>query len=156
MVVDLPVDNLLFFSYLPVSNMQPAYDLKPLTQYRTNVAMVGEGITKDSVNGRLSVHLKTASTATIDYPIQTGVADIYSITMKYFYGKQTQVKGKLQLIGPGNTMMHEEVVQFTFTNPGKWNQFTINTGNMINAGNYVVRLIINNAEGLAISGIDIQ
>jgi hypothetical protein len=53
-------------------------------------------------------------------------------------------------------MMHEETVQFNFTRQGKWNQFTINTGNMINAGNYIVRLIINNAEGLAISSVDIQ
>ena len=52
------------------------------------------------------------------------------------------VKGKLQLIGAGNTMMLDEEVQFTFTSTGKWNQFTINTGNMINAGNYTVRLII--------------
>ena len=53
-------------------------------------------------------------------------------------------------------MMLEEPVSFTFTRPDKWNQFTINTGNMINAGNYIVRLIIENAEGLAISGIEIQ
>jgi beta-galactosidase len=53
-------------------------------------------------------------------------------------------------------MMLNESVQFNFTNPGKWNQFTLNTGNMINAGNYTVKLEIKNAEGLAISGIDIQ
>jgi hypothetical protein len=53
-------------------------------------------------------------------------------------------------------MMLEEEVKFNFTNSGKWNQFTINSGNMINAGNYTVRLIIIGGEGLAISGIDIQ
>jgi beta-galactosidase len=47
-------------------------------------------------------------------------------------------------------------VNFTFTRPGKWNQFTVNTGNMINAGNYTVKLIIEGAEQLAISGIEIQ
>ena len=52
--------------------------------------------------------------------------------------------------------MLEEEVSFTFTREGKWNQFTINTANMINAGNYIVRLIIDKAEGLAVSGIDIQ
>jgi hypothetical protein len=87
---------------------------------------------------------------------KTGVADIYSITMKYFCSKQIPLKGRLQLIGAGKTMMLDEVVQFNFTSIGKWNQFTINTGNMINAGNYTVRLIITGAEGLAISGIDIQ
>jgi hypothetical protein len=113
-------------------------------------------VVKDSINGRYCAVIKTNNPVTIEYPIQTGVADIYSITMKYFYGKEQSVKGKLQLIGAGNTMMLEEMVDFTFTRDGKWNQFTINTWNMINAGNYIVRLIIRNAEGLAISSVDIQ
>jgi hypothetical protein len=140
----------------PVNKMQPAYDLKSITQYRSDVVKLSDGVVKDSVNGRYCAVINTSNNVVIDYPIQTGVADIYSITMKYYYGKQTPVKGKLQLIGAGNTMMLDEEVQFTFTNIGKWNQFTINTGSMINAGNYSVRLVIENAEGLAISGIDIQ
>ena len=76
--------------------------------------------------------------------------------MKYFYPNQQPIKGKLQLIGPGGTMMLEEEVSFTFTREGKWNQFTINTANQVNAGNYIVRLVIENGKDLAISGIDIQ
>jgi beta-galactosidase len=53
-------------------------------------------------------------------------------------------------------MMLEEAVSFTFTRPGKWNQFTFDTRSMINAGNYTVKLIIENAEGLALSSIEIQ
>ena len=100
--------------------------------------------------------LKLITKLSIEYPIQIGAADIYSITMKYFYGNEQPVKGKLQLIAPGNTMMLEEEVSFTFTREGKWNQFTINTGTQINAGNYIVRLVIEKANGLAISGIDVQ
>jgi len=140
----------------PASKMQPAYDLKPITQYKTNVVKLIDGVVKDSVNGRYSAVVNTNNNVVLDYPIQIGVADIYSITMKYFYTKQTPVKSRLQLIGAGGTMMLEEEVQFNFTNTGKWNQFTINTGIMINAGNYTVRLINTGAEGLAISGIDIQ
>ena len=136
--------------------MQPAYDLNPITQYKTNVVKLSDGVAKDSVNGRYCAVVGTNNNVIVDYPIQTGVADIYSITMKYFYSRPTPVKGRLQLIGAGTTMMLDEEVQFNFTNTGKWNQFTINTGNMINAGNYTVRLIITGAEGLAISGIDIQ
>jgi beta-galactosidase len=138
------------------TSMQPAYDLKPITQYKANVVKLNNGVVKDSVNGRHCAVVNSNNNVMIDYPIQTGVADIYSITMKYFYSKQRPVKGRLQLIGAGDTMMLDEEVQFNFTNTGKWNQFTINTGNMINAGNYSVRLIITGAEGLAISGIDIQ
>jgi hypothetical protein len=140
----------------PHNNMQPAYDLKPITQYKTNSVKLSEGVVKDSANGRYCSVLKTNNQVSIEYPIQIGAADIYSITMKYFYGKEQLVKGKLQLIGSGNTMMLEEKVSFTFTRDGKWNQFTINTGSQINAGNYMVRLVIDNANGLAISGIDVQ
>jgi hypothetical protein len=154
--ISLKVDNNLLIMITPATNMQPAFDLKPVTQYKTNVVKLNDAIAKDSVNGRYCAVIKTNKQAVIEYPVQTGVADIYSITMKYFYGKEHPIKGKLQLIGAGNSMMLEEQVQFTFTNSGKWNQFTINTGNMINAGNYTVRLVIEGAEGLAISGVDIQ
>ncbi len=141
---------------VPVNNMQPAYDLKSITQYRTNVIVASEGVKKEQFAGREVASIKTNEKTTIDYPIQIGAADIYSITMKYFYGNQQPIKGKLQLIGPGDAMMLEEEVSFTFTREGKWNQFTINTASMINAGNYIVRLVLENGKGLAISGIDIQ
>jgi len=155
-VVELDIDNSMLVMRQPATNMQPAYDLNPITQYKTNVAKMGEGVSKESFAGRECAVIKTNQAVTIEYPIQTGVADIYSITMKYFYGKEQPVKGKLQLIGAGNSMMLKEEVSFTFTREGKWNQFTINTANMINAGNYSVKLIIDGAEGLAVSGIDIQ
>jgi hypothetical protein len=152
----LNIDGRVIIAYQSVSKMQPAYDLKPITQYKTDVVKLSDGAVKDSVNGRYCAVVNTNNSVAVDYPIQTGVADIYSITMKYFCSKQIPLKGRLQLIGAGKTMMLDEVVQFNFTSIGKWNQFTINTGNMINAGNYTVRLIITGAEGLAISGIDIQ
>ena len=140
----------------PVNNMQPAFDLKPVTAYRTNVAILREGVKKEIFAGRECAVIKTNEQSTIEWPVQTGVGDIYSITMKYFYGKAEPIKGKLQLIGAGNSMMLEEAVNFTFTREGKWNQFTINTGNMINAGNYTVKLIVENAQALAVSGIEVQ
>ncbi|TAH05596.1 MAG: glycoside hydrolase family 2, partial [Sphingobacteriales bacterium] len=140
----------------PANNMQPAYDLKPITQYKNNVVKLSESAIKDSANGRYCAIIKTNNLTTIDYPIQTGVGDRYSVTVKYFYDKEQTIKGKWQLIDAGGTMMQEEQVTFTFTRPGKWNQFTINTSSQINAGNYTVRFIIEKGEGLALSGIDVQ
>ncbi len=141
---------------LPATNMQPAYDLKPVTSFRTNVAVISEGVQKEKFAERECAVIKSNAAVTIQWPVATGVADIYSVTLKYFSPHEKNIIGRLQLIGAGSTMMLEEPVSFTFTRPDKWNQFTINTGNMINAGNYIVRLIIENAEGLAISGIEIQ
>lgn len=140
----------------PVSNMQPAYDLKPVTPYRTNVAILSQGVQKEMFGNRECAVIKTIEKVNIQWPVQTGVADIYSVTMKYFWPGEKEVKGRLQLIGAGNTMMMDIPVQFTFTRDGKWNQFTVNTGNMINAGHYTVKLVTENANGLAISSIEIQ
>jgi hypothetical protein len=150
------INSNIIFCRQPVSNMQPAFDLKPITSYRTNVAIPGQGVIKEQFTGRECAVIKTNDKVSVEWPVQTGVADIYSITMKYFYGKEQPVKGKLQLIGAGNSMMLDETVNFTFTRDGKWNQFTVNTPGMINAGNYTVRLIIENGESLAISGIEVQ
>jgi hypothetical protein len=154
--VILNVNEQNIIALVPVNNMQPAYDLKPITQYKTNVVKLVEGAFKDSANGRYCAVVKTSNPTTIDYLIQTGVGDRYSVTVKYFYSKEQTVKGKWQLIDAGGTMMQEEPVTFTFTRPGKWNQFTINTSSQINAGNYTLRLIVENGEGLALSGIDMQ
>ncbi len=84
------------------------------------------------------------------------MGDIYSITVKYYYPKEQVVEGKLSLYDAGGNRMMQEEVQFTFTRSGKWNQFTVNTGSQINAGNYVVKLELENGEQLAVSGIEIQ
>ncbi len=154
--VSLTVDKNVVIAFLPVNKMQPAYDLKPITPYRTNVAIIGEGVVKDSVNGRLCTVIKSNAATTIQWPVQTGVGDIYSITVKYYYPKEQIVKGRLQLFDAGGNRMMQEDVQFTFTRSGKWNQFTVNTGSQINAGNYVVKLALENGEQLAVSGIEIQ
>jgi hypothetical protein len=141
---------------VPVVTMTPAFDLKTITPYRTNVAIVSTGVTKENFAGRECVVIKSNNKVSVEWPVQTGVADIYAITLKYFSPQEKNISARLQMIGSGNTMMLDEPVNFTFTRSGKWNQFTINTGNMINAGNYMVKLITENAEGLAVSGIEVQ
>ncbi|MEO8406250.1 MAG: malectin domain-containing carbohydrate-binding protein, partial [Chitinophagaceae bacterium] len=141
---------------LPVTNMQPAYDLKPVNSYKTNVASISSGIKKETVGGRECVVVKSVGKTNVQWPIQTGVADIYSVTIKYYYPGETKRTGKVQLVNTGGTMMLSEPVTFTFTRPGKWNTVTFNTSNMVNAGNYIVKLELENAEGLTISGIDVQ
>jgi beta-galactosidase len=140
----------------PVATIPPAFDLKTVTPYRANVAVVSSGVVKEDFAGRECAVIKSKDNVTIEWPIQTGVADVYAITVKYFYGSEQPIKGTIQLIGAGGTMMLNEPVSFTFTRAGKWNQFTFDTKSMINAGNYKVKLVIENAEGLAISGIEVQ
>lgn len=154
--VNIDIDSSLIVCLQPANNMQPAYDLKPIAQYKTNLVKINEGVIKDSVNGRYCAVVTVNNPVTIDYPVQTGVGDRYAVTVKYFYGKEQTLQGRWQLVDAGGNRMQEEPVVFTFTKTGKWNQFTINTSSQINAGNYTVRLMVENGAGLALSGIDVQ
>ncbi len=154
--VSLNLNEQYIIAIQPPNKMQPAFDLKPITQYKTNVVKISSGVILDSLNGRYCPIVKTAKQVVIEYPIQIGAADIYSFTTKYFYIKEQTVKGKLQLLDAGNNIVLNEEVSFKYTKTGKWNQFTTHTISQINAGNYRVNLIIENATDLAISGIDVQ
>jgi beta-galactosidase len=153
--VSLYISEQNFLAIQPASNMQPAYDLKPTTQYRTNAVKFNENIAKDSVNGRLCAVVKTNNQTAIDYSIHTGVGDRYSFTVKYFYSSE-QKGSKLQLLDAVGNIMQEETVIFNSTNLGKWNQFTVNSNSQINAGNYIIRLVVQNAAGLVLSSVDVQ
>ncbi|MFT3935734.1 MAG: malectin domain-containing carbohydrate-binding protein [Chitinophagaceae bacterium] len=141
---------------LPVTNMQPAYDLKPTVAYKASAASFSAGVQKEMLNDKEAIIMKSAINSSIQWPVQTGVGDRYAITVKYFYPSEKEVKGRLQMINTGGTMMLDETVKFTFTRAGKWNSFTVNTPTMINAGNYTVKLLLEDATGLAVSGIELQ
>lgn len=154
--VSLKLDDKPVIMVQAAVDMQPAYDLKPVTSYRTNVAVVSEGVKKEQLDGREVTSVKTTAPVKIEWPVQTGVADIYSITIKYYWPGDQPVNGVIELIGPGDSRMMDQPVSFTFTRPGKWNTVTVNTGNMINAGNYTVKLKLEKADRLIVSGIDVQ
>ncbi|MCH5720303.1 malectin domain-containing carbohydrate-binding protein [Niabella hibiscisoli] len=141
---------------LPATGMQPAYDLKPTTSYKANVAATNNNVAKEVVSGGERTVVKNNDSAEITWPIATGVADVYSITVKYNSPAEQDITGSLQLFDVSSNKMVDEAVVFKTTRPGKWNYITINTGSMINAGSYKVKLITKNANGLVVSNIDIQ
>lgn len=151
----LPLAASYIVATCPAGNLQPAYDLKPVIQYRAAAVPLNETIQKDSVNGRYCVVINT-NQAAAGFQVQTGVGDHYSFTVKYYWNKEITISGRLQLLDAGGRMMMDEPVSFSFTRPGKWNQFTLNTATMINAGNYTVRLLVKDGKGLALSSVDVQ
>ena len=153
--VSLKIDSNRIVCFNPVDNMQPAYDLKPVTAYHADAVITGDDVVKRNHNGRICAVVKTNENSNVQWPIQTGVADRYSITVKYYFSGKA-INGHLQLLDAGGHIMLDKLVRFNFTREQKWNQFTITTGDMINAGNYIVKLIVTDAKGLAFSGIEIQ
>ncbi len=140
----------------PVTNMQPAYDLKPTVSYRTATAKLnGDGLVKSMVNEKETISFNKNQTS-IEWNINIGAADIYSLNIRYANPSDKILSGTLQIIMADGTIIKNEKITFTPSNKGKWNYISTNTNSMVNAGNYVVRIIAADAIGVGISGVDVQ
>jgi len=140
---------------LPVTNMQPAYDLKPTASYKPLQAKISLGAERTTVNTKDAITFKS-NMASLEWHIVTGVADIYSITIRYANETGKYLNAVLQLLQADGTLMKEESLSFTQSKTGKWNYAVTNSGSMINAGNYIIKVKATDAMGLSISALDIQ
>lgn len=141
---------------VPVSTMQPAFDLKKTIPYRAEKAILSTGVAMETFGGRNCAVVKSNDPVKIEWTIETGVADVYALTFKYYSSNEKGIKGRMEIRDAGNTLLVNKEVELDFTRPGKWNQFTFDTGTQINAGTYKVIFHVSGAAGVAVSGIEIQ
>jgi len=140
------------------SNIEPAYDLKTVSSYKAvDAKWQGPGIVKGQVDGKDRIIFQRASQQNVlEWNFSVGVADRYSLTISYNNSGTETIKGNLQLTADDGNLLKEEKVDFTPTKPGKSNYIDTNSGSMINAGNYKLRLTSSDATGLSINSLDVQ
>jgi hypothetical protein len=154
--VDLQADSIQGVFVLQASGMQPAYDLKPVVAHRPATAVkVGEGFVTGEVNGRETITFGKNETS-LQWNINIGAADIYSLTVRYANTADKNLSGRIEITMADGTVIKNEKIVFTPSKAGKWNYITTNTGSMINAGNYSIKIIAEDAVGVGISGLDVQ
>ena len=142
---------------LPPSNLEPAYDLKTVTSYKATEAFLkGNGLAKEDLMGRQRVVFKSNDNNVLEFKIATGVADVYSLTLKYHNPFNENLNAKLDFLSADGTLMKTEMIELTPTKEGKWNYVNTNTGSMINAGSYLVRIIAKETKGLYVDALDVQ
>ncbi|MXV15190.1 malectin domain-containing carbohydrate-binding protein [Hufsiella ginkgonis] len=143
---------------IPAARMQPAYDLKPVKTYKaTDGLLTGNGIAKEHLMDKERVVFKKAAGDQLIWTITTGVADIYSLTIKYHNPLEKPMKAKISVISKdGTVILKDEPLEFLSTKSGKWNYLTTNTGSMVNAGQYKIILTAEDAAGLFIDTLDVQ
>lgn len=146
----------LSVAVLPATTLQPAFDLKAVKGYKAPQANFTSGIVKSTINGKDAVTFEKESGDVLEWTISTGVADTYSLTVKYANTTTEKMTARLQLLLADGTLMKEEVVELVPSKPGKWNYYNTSTGTMINAGTYKLKLTAIKAKGLGVSGLDVQ
>jgi len=142
---------------VPPSNLEPAYDLKTVTSYKAiDAALKGQNLVKEDLMGKQRVTFKASSGDVLEWTIAVGVADTYSLTIKYHNPFKQSLTAKMEFLSIDGTLMKTEKLIFNPTKEGKWNYLNTNTGSMINAGSYKVRIIAEDAKGLTLDALDVQ
>lgn len=143
---------------LPASALEPAHDLKKAISYKAiDAKFIGSGLKKEILMGRERVTFKKSSGDVLEFTVNTGVADTYSLTVKYHNPFQKTLRAQIEVLAAdGMVMKKPEMFDLAPTKEGKWNYFTTNTGTMINAGTYKVRIISEDTEGVSFDAVDVQ
>ncbi|WP_421939847.1 malectin domain-containing carbohydrate-binding protein [Pedobacter sp.] len=142
---------------VPPSDLAPAYDLKTVTSYKaTDAKLIGQNIGKKVLMGKERVVFNQASGDALQFEMSVGVADTYSLTLKYHNPTTALQKIKMEFYSIDGTLMRTEELELSPTKEGKWNYLNTNTGSMVNAGKYLVKFMAISANGLAIDALDVQ
>lgn len=139
----------------PKTLIEPAYDLKPIQSSKAVNGKYQAGLMPATVNEKHALLVKE-NQAAVAMEFETGVGDMYSLTFKYANTSGRNAQLEMQLFMADGKLLKKELLTFTPSQIGKWNYYNTNTGTMINAGKYQIKLIAIDAVGIAISGVDIQ
>lgn len=152
----LPTKKAHLFAFQEQGALQPAYDLKPVESYKAHTMKTVDGMEKVNFlkQERLLFDKDDGSVA---FEIHVGVADVYSLTLKYHHAFQESRTASIALeMLDGTVLKPAENLALETTRAGKWNYVTSNTGTMINAGSYRVIVRGVNAKGVYIDALDVQ
>ncbi|MFM6976480.1 MAG: malectin domain-containing carbohydrate-binding protein [Sphingobacteriaceae bacterium] len=140
----------------PVDKLEPAYDLKPSLNLKPESAKYTSEIKLETLIEKPSLTFLAGNQGAISWDFQTGVADIYSFTLRYANTSGKDLKVQLSVFAADGSLMKTELVSLPVSIAGKWAFHTITTGNMINAGNYTFKISAVDAASLSISQLQVQ
>lgn len=150
-------DPLYLVAVTPASSIDQANDLKPTITYKPVTARSsGQGVAKDSVNGKSCLSFSRQSGDSVIWNISVGVADVYTLRLRYVNETLETLQMTGKIIAADGTVMKEEILGFPPYKKGKWGIEETTTGTSINAGNYQIVFLSKNAKGLSIGSLEIQ
>ncbi|MBS7564887.1 DUF4982 domain-containing protein [Mucilaginibacter sp. Bleaf8] len=141
---------------LPAVTLEPATDLRQSVSYKADQAVAQGSAVPDTLNSRQVLRFTNASAGDAIFTITPGVGDLYALRIKYYNQTGNTFTGKMELQAADGTVMKTEVLQFKPVAKGKSGTIATTTGTSINAGNYRLIISAKNAEGLSISGVEMQ
>lgn len=140
---------------VPASGLAAPTDQRQVTIYSPeNAKLKGSAINKVK-DGRAFIEIIDNNKAEINWKFNVGLASTYGVHFKFQNNTGGPVEAEMIIVTDNGIEMHREKVDMYYK-PGKWRTVKTNTGTTINAGNYWVRLKVNNSKGLLLQSMEIQ
>jgi hypothetical protein len=150
-------DSMYLVTVCQAVSMDPAYDLKPAVDYKIEKAFfAGEGIKRDSVNGKKCITFIRQGTDTLGWNFSVGVADIYTLQLRYVNETMKPLQVWMKISSSDGSILKEELLTFNPYIKGKWGILHTSTGTSINAGNYKLVLYTKDADLLSLGSLEVQ
>ncbi|MET1054088.1 MAG: glycoside hydrolase N-terminal domain-containing protein [Pedobacter sp.] len=142
----------------PVSSLAPAFDLKTAVNYPAVATLpASKGVVKEALMGKDRIKFVENEGGVIEFNISVGVADTYSLTLKYHNPSGKEQMAQIEVLAMDGTIMKKPaVLKLAQTKAGKWSYITTDTGTMINAGQYKVRILSVDARETSIDALEVQ
>ena len=141
---------------LPVTNLAPAKDLKRSINYGVaNATLLNDKVIWDTLANKKVLHF-TKPDGEVTLTIAPGVADSYDLKFKYYNTTDKILTLNMQLQDANRAIIKTAMLHFKPVSKGKSGTVVATTGGNINAGNYKIILTGVDADGLTISGFEMQ
>jgi hypothetical protein len=153
---DFKQEKGIFIAFMPENNLQPAFDLKKNTSYKAALTLLHKGVEKHQLMNQERLIFKE-NNAQVKFDIKVGVADVYSLTVKYHNPFKEVKQATISVFAADGTLMKTaELFDLEPSKEGKWSYFSTTTGTMINAGSYQVIITAKEAVGISLDALDVQ
>ncbi len=153
---DFKQEKGIFIAFMPENNLQPAFDLKKNTSYKAALTSLDKGVEKHQLMNQERLIFKE-NNAQVKFDIKVGVADVYSLTVKYHNPFKEVKQAIISVFAADGTLMKTaELFDLEPSKEGKWSYFSTTTGTMINAGTYQVIIQAKDAVGVSLDALDVQ
>jgi beta-galactosidase len=144
-----------FIAAVQATAIDPAYDLKKSATYKADRARFNNAVEATTLNGKAGAKI-TGRNARLSFAFAVGVANVYSIRFRYSNETDKTFLLQMRLVAADGTVMKTEQLRFAPYIKGKFGTLDTSTGFSINAGNYTIELVAEDAAGLGLSAMEVQ
>jgi DhnA family fructose-bisphosphate aldolase class Ia len=139
------------------TTLESAFDLRPIQRIEAEDSkLIGEGVQKDQIRTNGVVRLTQPFNNTVEFTFAVGVADRYSITIRYMNKSDEDIPLLIQIEDANGILMRNDHLTFKPTPEDKFKSLGTTTGTQINAGTYKLRLSSAGTAGIVLDYVEVQ